>query len=74
MDDGNDRADGERKFVAERDIDQDAEHREDRSDDGGLLNFLADARADALRTARTLAGRRTRQRPSFRDAVFPRDG
>jgi hypothetical protein len=39
---------GERKFIAERNVKQDAQHRKQRGDDGGFLDFLADACADGI--------------------------
>ena len=39
VDHADDGADGEGKFVAERDINQDAEHRQQAGDDGRLLDF-----------------------------------
>ena len=44
VDHRHDGAHGEREFIAERDVNQDAEHREQRGYDSSRLNFLADGR------------------------------
>ena len=48
MNDRDDRADGEVKFVTERHINQNAEQRQQRGDDGRAFDFFTHHRADAL--------------------------
>ena len=48
-----DGGDGEGKFVAERDVNQNAEQREQRGDDGRALDFLADASAPTFLLAQS---------------------
>src|SRR6185437_7158016 len=74
VNDGDDRANGEREFVAEGHINQDAEHGEQGGDDGGLLDFLADDRAFLADAQRLIAKMGVREFLSESAEDFVRDG
>ncbi len=61
MNDGHDGTHGEREFVAERDVDQDAEHRQERGAQRSLLDFLTDDRTLLDDAERLLAELRLRE-------------